>query len=238
MKRIHWISAIALTSGLLLSVGLIRSDHWVVRSQGAAKTATATEEEWTPLRYTLRLLRVAAEPLAYLPIMRQAVAAPQPTQAANPQLLEDAEVTLTGVGPLRIGMTVEEAADALGLPLVPLGSDPSGECAYYQPNLKGQSLGLMAVEDQVIRIDIWPGSTLETPSGAHIGSSEADILAIYPKQIESAPNPYTQGKFLTFVPTDPSEKLYRIVFETDANGRVVQYRTGQFPAVTWPDGCA
>ncbi|MEL7314898.1 MAG: hypothetical protein AAFN08_08100 [Cyanobacteria bacterium J06559_3] len=134
-------------------------------------------------------------------------------------------------------MTLEEATNALGIPLTPLGSNLSGECAYYQPDTSAQTLGLMVVDNSLIRLDIWPGSTLPTVSGAKIGSSETEIMELYPEQIEVAPNPYTKGKFLTLVPNDPQLSLYRLVFETDENGKVVQYRTGQFPAVTWPDGC-
>ena len=74
-------------------------------------------------------------------------------------------------------------------------------------------------------------------SGVQIGSTDEELETAYPGQIEALPNPYTQGEFLTLVPQDPDLSLYRLVFETDAKGQVVQYRAGQFPAVTWPDGC-
>jgi hypothetical protein len=183
------------------------------------------------------MLRSAAEPFTYLPRMERAVAATLPTVLPDGSLLKDAEVTLTRMGPLLVGMTVEEGADALGLPLVPLGGNAGGECAYFQPNAKGAAVGLMVVDNRIIRIDVWPGSEVATGSGIKIGSTEADILAQYPDQIEATPNPYTGGKVMTLVPSEPGLDLYRLVFETDTSGRVVQYRTGQFPAVTWPDGC-
>jgi hypothetical protein len=182
-------------------------------------------------------LQVAAKSLAYFPMMEQAIAATNPEILPGAQVFADAEVRLTGIGPLTIGMTLEEATDALGMPVVPLGRNPSGECAYYQPDTLAQALGLMVVDNRVIRVDVWPGSSLKTVSGAAIGTTEAELKELYPGQIEVVPNPYTQGKFLTFMPSDPEFALYRLVFETDAQGKVVQYRTGQFPAVTWPDGC-
>lgn len=235
MRRHTWISAIALTAGLLATLGLIKVDPSGSQGHGAPATASATRS--TPMRYTLKLLRVAGEPFAYLPLMEQAVAATLPTVLADGSLLKEAEVTLTGLGPLRVGMTVEEGADALGLPLVPVGSNVAGSCAYYQPNVKDAALGLMVVDNTIIRIDVWEGSPLQTASGIQVGSTEADVLAVYPDYIEAAPNPYTGGKVLTLVPTEPGLDLYRLVFETDASGTVIQYRTGQFPAVTWPDGC-
>ncbi|NJL44987.1 MAG: hypothetical protein HC922_03035 [Leptolyngbyaceae cyanobacterium SM2_3_12] len=95
----------------------------------------------------------------------------------------------------------------------------------------------MAVDDRILRIDVWPGSLTETLSGAKIGSSEEDLVNLYGDQLEATTNPITLGKTIVFRPKDPGEDVYRLVFETDDRGRVVQYRAGQFPSVTWPEGC-
>jgi hypothetical protein len=236
MKKIHWISAIALTAGLVVSFGLGGQQPSTGGNSPKPPASTASPMA-SPVRYPLRVLRVAAEPLRYLPIMQDALAVTYPQIHTDGDSLTEAEVRLTRVGPLKIGMTLEEAADALQVPLVPLGSSFGGECAYYQPDLKTQAMGLMVVDRRVIRVDVWLGSTLKTVNGIGVGSTEAEVLEAYPKQIESSPNPYTEGKFLTYIPEDPGVQLYRLVFETDAAGKVVQYRTGQFPAVTWLDGC-
>lgn len=169
--------------------------------------------------------------------MKQAIAA-TPAILPDGTSLESVKVTTMSLGPLKIGMTLEEAADALGLPLIPLGSNVSGECAYYRPDTSDATIGMMVVNNAVIRVDIWPGSEIATASGIQVGSTEAEILAQYGEQIESTANAYTSGKVMTFTPVDPGEDLHRLVFETDGTGRVIQYRAGQFPAVTWPDGCA
>ena len=70
------------------------------------------------------------------------------------------------------------------------------------------------------------------------GSTEAELAALYPGQIEAVLKAETGGKYLTYRPNEDGRNLYRIVFETDAEGTVVQYRTGQFPAVTWLEGCS
>ena len=208
-----------------------RADH---ETPFASRTSGTLQK---PVLSTFRVLKTVSQPLAYFPAMEQAIVAKNPDILPENAIFEEAEVKLTGVGPIRIGMTLEEATDALGLPVVPLGSNPSGECAYYQPDTLSQTLGFMVVDNRVIRVDIWPGSSLATVSGVAIGTTESELKALYPGQIEEAANPYTQGKFLTFVPNDPELGLYRLVFETDGQGKVVQFRTGQFPAVTWPDGC-
>ena len=238
MKRVKLISAVTLVSGLLFSLMMVNDPLTSNRANSASReNSRSSQTSKTTARHALRLIQVAAKPLAHFPTMQRAIAAPYPDGLKADAAFEDAAVSLIGVGPLRIGMTLEDAANALGLPLVPLGSNLGGECAYYQPQTQAQALGLMAVDDRVIRVDVWPGSTLPTVSGVIIGTSEAEVLELYPGQIEAAPNPYTQGKFLTLTPNDPELSLYRLVFETDADGKVIQYRTGQFPAVTWPDGC-
>ncbi|MGD1906689.1 MAG: hypothetical protein ACFB0C_11930 [Leptolyngbyaceae cyanobacterium] len=212
-------------------------DHRVSQQDAGESWAVNGSTDHGPKRSTLRSLLAAAEPLAYLPMMKQAVAA-TPARLPDGTPLAKAEVTTTSLGPLTIGMTLEEAADALGLPLVPVGSNISGECAYYQPDTSDATIGLMVINHVIIRVDIWPGSKISTASGIKVGSTEAEVLEQYADQVESAPNPYTSGKVLTFTPMDPGEDLYRLVFETDEAGHVIQYRVGQFPAVTWPDGCA
>ncbi|NER78148.1 MAG: hypothetical protein F6K42_00945 [Leptolyngbya sp. SIO1D8] len=238
MKRVQLISSVTLVSGLLFGLTMVNLPVTQDRSAPAGRSRLhVLESTKTPVRYTFQLLQIAAKSLNYFPTMQEAIAAPHPDELKTARVFQDAEVSLLGVGPIRIGMTLDEAANVLGLPLIPLGSNLSGECAYYQPDTKAQSLGLMAVDERIIRVDIWSGSTLPTVSGVTIGTAEEKVLELYPGQIETAPNPYTQGEFLTLTPNDPELSLYRLVFETDADGNVVQYRTGQFPAVTWPDGC-
>ena len=236
MKRLPLIGSVTLLSGLLLSLTVVNNPAAQENPTRASRESSSSAAQ-TPIRYTLSLLQVAAKPLMYFPAMERAVASSYPETFKTDEVFAESEITLVGLGPLRIGMTLEEATNALGLPLIPLGRNLSGECAHYQADTKSQTLGVMVVDDRVIRVDVWPGSTLSTVSGAKIGSSEADIMALYPGQIESTPNPYTKGKFLTLVPNNPELSIYRLVFETDAEGKVIQYRTGQFPAVTWPDGC-
>ncbi|MGD1860808.1 MAG: hypothetical protein ACFB0E_12655 [Leptolyngbyaceae cyanobacterium] len=238
MNRTLWIGSAA-SLGLAVT-GLIANHHSFAQSSSEADSAnflTPTANDQLLLRNTFQNLEVVARSLVYFPQMERAIAANNPEIRTAESVFADAEVRLTGVGPLQIGMTLEAATDALGLPLVPLGSSLGGDCAYYQPDAVSQALGLMVVDNRVIRIDVWPGSTLKTVSGVHIGSTGKALQATYPGQIEAQPNAYTQGEFLTLVPQDPEFSLYRMVFETDSHDQIVQYRAGQFPAVTWPDGC-
>lgn len=167
--------------------------------------------------------------------------APKPeatTEFLPKKLTNEAKMTIVGLGPIQVGMTLAEASKAAETAFVPMGGSSSLECRYFQPQDGPEGIGFMVVNDHIIRIDVWPGSSITTLSGAGIDSTEAEIEALYPGQIEVSSHRYTDGQFLTFIPKDGVGNLYRLVFETDAEGRVTQFRAGQFPAVTWIEGCA
>ncbi|MBD2260623.1 hypothetical protein [Pseudanabaena sp. FACHB-2040] len=183
------------------------------------------------------LMSAVAQPLLSFPIMKRAVAVTASSTSETPlSKLLTSQLTTVGLGQIRIGMTVEEVAQA-GIQLVPLDGNARGECQYLRVPKSLESVGFMVVDDQIIRVDVWPGSSIETKSGIKIGATEADILEYYEGRIEMAPNPETGGKYLVFTPSGEGEDLYRLVFETDPEERVVAFRSGQFPAVIWPEGC-
>lgn len=162
--------------------------------------------------------------------------------------LEKEAVSIGGLGPVRLGMTIQEAANAAQVSFVIAPLTRSDVCQYYLPeNYDAEKatrttsidgIGLMVVNDQVIRIDIWPGSPVTTRSGIGIGSTIQDVETAYEQQIEVTPHPYTEGSYLTLTPDASGSNLYSLVFETDKEGQVTQFRTGQLPAVTWAEGCS
>lgn len=158
---------------------------------------------------------------------------------AQATLSPDSRVQLKGVGPVRVGMTVNEAKQAAGVPLVRAENAYSeGESCYFL-NAQGiTDLGFMVTDGRIARVDVGRGSAIKTLSGAGIGSTEAQIQQLYPGQITSTPHEYfDNGKYLTFVPKDEADKAFRVIFETD-NGRVIEYRAGKMPEVQYIEGCA
>ncbi|HEY9881155.1 MAG TPA: hypothetical protein V6D29_22040 [Leptolyngbyaceae cyanobacterium] len=190
--------------------------------------------------YSLSWVRAITEPIFSLRAMQRSVAAANSSTVTGKttplEKLLTAELTTRGLGPIRIGMTIAEAAKT-GIRLVPMNTRDTGECQYLRPADTLEPIGFMVIDDRIIRIDIWPGSLTQTKSGVRIGSTEAEIYDYYPGQLEAEANPKTQGKIMTFVPSDTGENLYRLVFTTNAQGQVAEFRAGQFPAVTWPAGC-
>jgi hypothetical protein len=164
------------------------------------------------------------------------VTTPQPVEI----LSERSPVTINGIGPVRVGMTVAEASHAAGVQIISSGDDGGNpECSYFRPQNIPNGMGFMVTGGRIARVDIWRNSPAKTLSGAGIGSTEAEIKALFPGQIEVTPHEYVQGgHYLTFVPRDAGDRNFRIIFETEVSGRVTQFRAGKLPEVTWVEGCA
>ena len=142
-------------------------------------------------------------------------------------------VSATGIGPVRIGMTLDEANEVLGGQLTPPEQlEPA--CDYVQPKNLPADVAFMIVEDRVVRVDV-RDSTVLTEAGARVGDSEARIQSLYPGNVSVEPHKYVdQGHYLV-VPAQ-GDTLHELLFETD--GRTVrEYRAGRRPEVGWVEGC-
>ena len=245
MARFPWLLVGALASTVMLGAELTRLNQ--------------TQPAEASIRFLTSELRLALNSLARIPERPSVFAVDQAAQPESSRrslqtgakapkaasttefrpkkLTNEAKVTIAGLGPIQVGMTLGEASKAAEIAFEPVGGSTNLECRYFQPKEGPEGIGLMVVNDRIIRIDIWPGSAIKTLSGAGIDSTEAEIEALYPGQIEVSSHKYTDGQYLTFMPKDGAANLYRLVFETDAEGRVTQFRAGQFPAVTWVEGC-
>ncbi len=136
-------------------------------------------------------------------------------------------------------MTLEQAQQAAGVPIRLEEGEASPGCRYAKPADMNEGIGLMVIDDRVARIDVWKGMPIKTRSGLGVGSTKAEILRLFPDQIQEQPHEYVPGgQYLIFVPKDSADKDYRIVFETNAEGVVTQYRVGRVPEVMWIEGCA
>src|SRR3989442_5364238 len=161
------------------------------------------------------------------------VAARGPTQGAAPW-----KVGLRRVGPVRYGMTLSEASRALGETLSVEPTERGEGCDYIHPSAAPRGVSFMVLDPVIERVDVRSGD-VATVSGAHIGSTEDEIKALYPDRIEVQPHPYDApgGHYLLYIPRDASDSAFRIIFETDGK-RVTTFRAGRRPAVEYIEGCA
>ncbi len=95
---------------------------------------------------------------------------------------------------------------------------------------------VMVEQGKVARFEVYEGS-VQTAKGAGIWSTEERIKRLYPNQVTVSPHKYTDGHYLTVVPTANADSAYRIIFETDGR-RVLRYRAGARPQVEYVEGCS
>lgn len=236
MKQRIGIIAAVIALGLGLGQGLLSARPQ--RMNGSSSAAGSVQRQTIHTSPSSTILQGVLAPLNSLRLMKRAIATSTEGSTSTIPLLAilNEPLKTTGLGPIQIGMSVAELEDT-GLDLAAIDGSDRGECSYYRIRGNTEPIGLMVINDRILRIDVWPGSLIETLSGAKIGSTEADLVRLYGDQLEAVPNPVTLGKTVVFKPRDPGEDLFRLVFETDDRGQVVQYRAGQFPSVTWPEGC-
>lgn len=145
----------------------------------------------------------------------------------------DMTVTEYGIGPVRAGMTLAQAAQAMdGGIAAPRGG--STGCGYAVLTKAPPGLAMMVENGKIARVEVRSGRT-PTSTGARVGDSEARIKSLYAGRVTSTPHKYlTGGHYLTITPADGSAN--RIVFETD--GKVVtEFRSGAQPAVEYVERC-
>ncbi len=149
-------------------------------------------------------------------------------------------MTTVGMGPIRVGMTVEQAEEAAGFALEG-EPDPDVSTTCYlvappadQPDYAG--VAFMVENDRIVRVEVRDSSAVTTRSGAGIGVTETTLREMFPGRIEAAPDFVIDGDALQFVPADEADADYRVVF-VFADDVVSEYRAGVLPAVGYAEGC-
>lgn len=162
--------------------------------------------------------------------------APGATTDASPE--PAAVIGFEGFGPARFGQEEEALRMAWGGPLNPaVGS--SDTCHYLFPEtgaIEGYGIAFMIENGRFVRFDI-DGPTHASPGGGMVGSSEAEIREAHAGRVEEMPHKYVEGGHYLIV-TAPEGGQTRLVFETDADGRVTQWRIGLLPQVLYVEGCS
>lgn len=142
--------------------------------------------------------------------------------------------TERGVGPLRAGMTLAEASQALGSALVLPAQADTAACRYVQWRGGPPGVRVMVERGRVVRLDI-DSAGVRTAAGAGVGDTEEQLQRLYPGRVAVAPHKYEDGHYLTVTP-NPADSSFAIVFET-TGGKVARYRVGLRPQVEYVEGC-
>ncbi|MGH9152977.1 MAG: hypothetical protein ACRD03_11390, partial [Acidimicrobiales bacterium] len=148
----------------------------------------------------------------------------------------DYRLELRGFGPVRVGMTVDEASAALGRRLTPVISPPDEDCAMYAPASGFDGIAFLVARGVVARTDVTAGPT-RTPEGLALGQTEAEAQRRYGDRLATGDHDYlVGGRYLTLIPEAPGDEGYRLVAETDGR-TVTALRAGRLPEVEYSDGC-
>jgi hypothetical protein len=176
--------------------------------------------------------------------LTSAPAAAQPADSAAPAISRPDtawRLRFDGLGPVRVGMTVDEARAALGgdLALTPDNPQhPEGpdRCDYPRSARLPSGVKMMVQGQRVARMEVDSGA-VSTAEGAKIGDTEARVQELYAGRVTVQPHKYTNGHYLVVRSAAAADTTHLLVFETD--GRVVQrFRAGQKPQVEWVEGCS
>jgi hypothetical protein len=162
-------------------------------------------------------------------------------QAASTQASDRRSWTVTerGYGPVRAGMTLAEARTALGDSLAIPAPDDS-VCDHVTPAFADRgdpSMLFMVEQGRIARIEV-RDSSVATAAGVRVGDTRARVESLYAGRVRVQPHKYTDGQYLIVPLGTGKDSLARLVFETDAKGRIVTFRAGLYPQVEWVEGCA
>jgi hypothetical protein len=135
-----------------------------------------------------------------------------------------------GLGPLRIGMKVAAVERVTGRTMVlEYGDHPS--CRQWRLRGAPNGLSLMVAHGRLARIDAYRGRW-RSKSGIRIGDRAGKVRRRHPGLI-SRPHPYVEsGEYLI------AGARRRMIYETNAAGRVTSFRGGRTREVAYIEGCA
>lgn len=187
------------------------------------------------------------------PAAPAADAAPPATSAAPaesvppPPIADDLAVppplqqaSLAGFGDMKLGSGLDEARAAWGGELKSLGSGAiePGACHYLVPKWAkdANALAFMMEGGKFVRYDV--GNDKETaPGGGKVGMTVDELQKLYHGGLQASPHKYVEGaQYLSMAASGVAPT--RLVFETDAAGKVIRWRVGLPPQADYVEGCS
>jgi hypothetical protein len=143
-------------------------------------------------------------------------------------------VSLGGIGPIRFGMTLAEAANALHDSTV-LASDSRASCAYIRSKKFPRGTSLMTSNGVIVRVDVDSADVI-TDTGLGIGDSEVAVLVRNSGRAKIQSNKYRGPLAHDLVVSSTSDPDHLMIFETDGRS-IQQYRAGTRAAVDLVERC-
>jgi hypothetical protein len=178
-------------------------------------------------------------PTAAAPAADVASSAPDTAAPAIPEAAQsgDTQASFAGYGDMKLGSTVDEAKAAWGGELKGEPSEGS-TCYYLTPKWvkKASDFAFMAEDGKFVRYDV--GTDKEAaPGGGKVGMAVDELQKLYGNALQSSPHKYVEGgQYLSIAASGVAPS--KLVFETDAAGKVTGWRVGLTPQVDYVEGCS
>lgn len=169
--------------------------------------------------------------------------APQPTTPAPASttaagaMPAEGTITFAGFGPARFGAGAEAVRQAWGREL---NASPGQDAVCYylipqSPPGEGYVVAFMIEAGKFARIDV-AREVVTAPGGGEIGMSADQIESLY-ADVKRQGHKYVEGgEYLRVADPEGGEGV--LVFETEADGIVDEWRIGVPPQVDYVEGCS
>jgi hypothetical protein len=138
-----------------------------------------------------------------------------------------------GLGPIRAGMSVEDVLRLADWPGLQRKSRVE-DCWYLPYDGNGADFRLMIIAGKVVRIEITGNSRLHAFAGAHIGTTEDELRALYGPRLDVQPNKYDAAGHTIMLKSGSGE--YGLRFET-SQGKVTAMQAGPWEHLNYVEGC-
>ena len=203
---------------LLLAVAIATTSLIACKPAAEQTTAAATAEL----------------PAEAVPVPAPATTAPA---AAETPPASEGQAGFAGYGDMKLGGTVEEARTAWG---GELNGEPgeAGGCYHLTPKWvkKASDFAFMIEGDKFVRYDVGTDKEI-APGGGKVGMSADELRKLYGDALQSTPHKYVQGgQYLSIAASGVAPS--KLVFETDAAGKVSAWRVGLLPQADYVEGCS
>ena len=142
-------------------------------------------------------------------------------------------IGVDGVGPIRVGMTLDEAQRTAGIPMT---RNDGPRCRSLSPSDRGLPVDIVAEGGDQVNLVIVSSGPIKTAAGIGIGSTEEQVVAAYPGGIDvlpGAPGPHR----VVLRQRGRAMSSFSLVFQID-EGKVSQMRAGLRDRTEADENCA
>ena len=144
----------------------------------------------------------------------------------------------TGLAQVKIGMTPDEAAKALGAALTPRGDRDEEACWYtHRADVEPRKdVDYMVVDGKITRIDVF-APDIKTAAGLGVGASLEELQTAYGgPRLKVLAHKYSEAPQSYYVKWTDYNPSQGILFDVVEN-KVTSIRGGHIPEIDWVEGC-